>query len=863
MKTLRTLRPYMATLFLTACASTLGALTVLSTQPRAGLAAPPYPEALDAAAVVVSKIDDLSREALLVGNGDLNGLLYERNGVLCLRISKNDIWDARVDTSKDPQMLKVNVTNHTWTGGGHNPSYDMPYPTPRTAAIVNIGLPGEGAWRCIRAEGKVNEWLLKDKTGHMCIEGAAGVSAGYRWTIASSHSNIFTQLKFKITGTPGAQYYVNVFDEGGHEFVGSGWRDTPVLETEIEFPLNRRVSAIELYVMNKDGARAENRISQISLTGSHQPLMLPAGMVKRQEWQARLDLRRAVATANGTVLRALADRNVLLLETDQEISLEEIVASYLPRAELGETGQVKWLHMKMPGDVDYAGMEYSLAVACKGSRKAVSLVTSWDTKEPVRDAAIRLAATTVAAEPAGLIAAHEAAWQTFWAASGVALDDPEFQVWWYRMVYWLRCSIKPGAMPVPLFTPSSADAPPWHGDYHHNYNVWQPFWTAFPINHPELAEPWVRYMNEMLPRLKWLAQTTYDCEGAFVGISSFAFEPDPAKSKMKNSRQVAMLPWGYTLGMMGMSAQILWYNQLYQPDQRQLTEKLYPVIRETALFYCSFAEKCLRDGNGKAKFGPSYSPEHGTFGEDNVPFDLAYARYSLRAGIAAAGELGRDPELVTRFRKALDLLPDYPTAQDAEGKPVVVDWTGCKFREIKEHNITVPVVPVFPGDQITWFSSEPEKELFRNTIRQTRHRGLNSTIMMSVAKARFSMPEARDDLRNYYKPLAQPNGFFFVPDCGFYLVESVGIAAAISEFLLQSVDNIIRVFPCWPKEKDARFSKLRAQGGFLVTAEQKAGKIVKLEIISTVGGKLRLLNPWTGKIDERETKQGERIEVKP
>jgi hypothetical protein len=191
-----------------------------------------------------------------------------------------------------------------------------------------------------------------------------------------------------------------------------------------------------------------------------------------------------------------------------------------------------------------------------------------------------------------------------------------------------------------------------------------------------------------------------------------------------------------------------------------------------------------------------------------------------------------------------------------------VDWTGCKFREIKEHNITVPVVPVFPGDQITWFSSEPEKELFRNTIRQTRHRGLNSTIMMSVAKARFSMPEARDDLRNYYKPLAQPNGFFFVPDCGFYLVESVGIAAAISEFLLQSVDNIIRVFPCWPKEKDARFSKLRAQGGFLVTAEQKAGKIVKLEIISTVGGKLRLLNPWTGKIDERETKQGEKIVLK-
>jgi hypothetical protein len=714
----------MATLFLAACASTLGALTVLSAQSRAGLAEPPYPEALDAAAVVESKIEDLRREALLVGNGDLNGLFYERRGALCLRISKNDIWDARVDTSQDPPMVKVDVPNHKWTGGGTNPSYNKPYPTPRTAAIVNFGKPN-----------------------------------------------------------------------------------------------------------------AKKRV-------------------------AKLDLRRAVATVGDTTVRALSDRHVFLIETEEEVSLEEIKASYLPASELGATDGVKWLHMKMPGDVDYAGMEYAVAVAGSGKQKAVALITSWDTKDNVRDAAIALARKTVNEDDGKLIAQHEAEWTKFWGASGVALDDPEFQVWWYRMVYWLRCSIKPGAMPVPLFTPSSADAPPWHGDYHHNYNVWQPFWSAFPINHPELAEPWVRYMNEMLPRLKWLAQTTYDCEGAFVGISSFAFEPAPAKSKMKNNRQVAMLPWGYTLGMMGMSAQILWYNQLYQPDQRQLTEKLYPVIRETALFYCSFAEKCLRDGNGKAKFGPSYSPEHGTFGVDNVPFDLAYARYSMKAGIAAAGELGRDPELVTRFRKALDLLPDYPTAQDAEGKPVVVDWTGCKFREIKEHNITVPVVPVFPGDQITWFSSEPEKELFRNTIRQTRHRGLNSTIMMSVAKARFSMPEARDDLRNYYKPLAQPNGFFFVPDCGFYLVESVGIAAAISEFLLQSVDNIIRVFPCWPKEKDARFSKLRAQGGFLVTAEQKAGKIVKLEIISTVGGKLRLLNPWTGKIDERETKQGEKIVLK-
>ena len=100
---------------------------------------------------------------------------------------------------------------------------------------------------------------------------------------------------------------------------------------------------------------------------------------------------------------------------------------------------------------------------------------------------------------------------------------------------------------------------------------------------------------------------------------------------------------------------------------------------------------------------------------------------------------------------------------------------------------------------------------------------------------------------------------FFWPMHGFYLSESVGIAAMISEFLVQSVDNTIRVFPCWPKDQDARFTNLRAQGGFLVSAEQKGGKVTELEITSTVGGKLRLLEPWSGKVTERETQPGEKL----
>ena len=50
----------------------------------------PYPSALDAAAVQQNRLDEIHRRALPLGNGDLNALLCDRDGVRCLRLTKND-----------------------------------------------------------------------------------------------------------------------------------------------------------------------------------------------------------------------------------------------------------------------------------------------------------------------------------------------------------------------------------------------------------------------------------------------------------------------------------------------------------------------------------------------------------------------------------------------------------------------------------------------------------------------------------------------------------------------------------------------------------------------------------------------------
>ncbi len=816
----------------------------------------PFPDALKEANVTLTSISDGHSESLMLGNGDLYGIVWEKDGGLFMRVTKNDVWDARVDTSKDGPLPKVDVHTGKVTGStGAPPSYKLPYPHPRCAAALRIGLGGQeegGRWACIRGAPQHRFASAADgSTATMQVGGARGASTGYKVTLSEATHASAVQLRFR--GSANASYYVNVYDKDNRNILATGWKPSPAELTEIDLPIKPQpVRHVEVYTMTSDGKTAENHVESLRLEheGEKVEIALPP---ESAPLEATLDLRRAVAMfkqddGTTTTVRVLADRNVVLLRCAGPVRIEEITAATLPSAETGQTDGVAWLHMRLPGDVDYQGMEYALAVAGKGELKAVSLVTSFDAeKTDVRDAAVALAKRTIAGEEADLIAAHERAWEDFWSRSGIELADKDMQRWWYRLLYFAKTVCEPGAAPVALMPPLATDVTPWHADIHHNYNAWQAFWPLPAANQSELTDPWISYVDDMLPRFKFLAKETYDIDGVFMPISSFLHEPDPAVCKSNNQRQMSMNPWGLTIGMLGMTIQSMWHRHLCDPDPEYMKEKIYPTLREGARFYVSFIQQCKKDDSGKVLLGPSYSPEHGPMGISNCPFDIAYVHYTLDAFIRAAGELDEDRELAAKCRTMKDLLPEYPVAPDADGKPVVVDWQGCKYRQIGQHNIEVPASPVFPGDQVTWFSAESDKELFRRTIRDTRHTGANSHIIFNIAKARLSMPEAVDDAKAFFIPRTLPNGFIRMPWAhGTFMQEMIGVVGLVDELLMQSVGDIIRVFPCWPDDVDARFSRLRAQGGFLVTAEQKDGEVVRLEVTSTVGGTLRLLSPWEG-----------------
>ena len=375
--------------------------------------------------------------------------------------------------------------------------------------------------------------------------------------------------------------------------------------------------------------------------------------------------------------------------------------------------------------------------------------------------------------------------------------------------------------------------------------------SAGPINHPELVEPIIDVLANYWPRARWFAKTCFvGCEGAFVHSDVFhPHEPDPAHCKTKNQHQFAYIPWGYTLGMQGHIAFLLWEYQQYKPDAAYLRDKTYPMLRDIALFYCSFLEKCQKDERGKILVGPSYFPENGYFGQDNGAYDLAYIPYALKAARDAASLLKTDDALVRRINAILPDLPPFETLPDPnqENQPVVIWHKGAKFPDDDRHASLIQAV--FPAGQVTWFSPQEDQELFKRTINHvgkiTTH--ANSPVTLNIARARLGMTDEAlsniaIDFTQHHKE--KPNGLFSWKAHGSYISEQVGVSRMITELLLQSVDNIIRVFPAWPANKDAEFAGLRAQGGFLVSARQTGGVVGDVTIESTAGGTVRLVSPW-------------------
>lgn len=215
--------------------------------------------------------------------------------------------------------------------------------------------------------------------------------------------------------------------------------------------------------------------------------------------------------------------------------------------------------------------------------------------------------------PSGFTAAAAASagdWARYWARAGVCLGDECLERMWYYNLYFLNCATRPGVTCPGLFANWSYRniGTAWHGDYHTNYNLEQPFWVTFSSNRVEKHIPYVDLVHFLLPVSRQWARDHYKLPGAFFPHSAYPVEmtmmPYPVPTW---GAEVCETPW---------VVQSLWWHYLYTLDAQFLRERAFGPIREAVQFLNAYMRRLDAHGppwnDDKFHIYPTVVPElHG------------------------------------------------------------------------------------------------------------------------------------------------------------------------------------------------------------------------------------------------------------
>ena len=211
--------------------------------------------------------------------------------------------------------------------------------------------------------------------------------------------------------------------------------------------------------------------------------------------------------------------------------------------------------------------------------------------------------------------------------------------------------------------------------------------------------------------------------------------------------------------------------------------------------------------------------------------------------IPMSEDLKIDADKRAKWQDILDKLSDFPLQQ--VGGKTVFRYTEKGIHWYRSN--TLGIQHIFPAGAIGLDSDPKLLEISHNMIkalnRWTDYNGFSSWYT-ACARIGYDPKVILAQLRAQCNKHSFPNLMVYHGGGG---IEEVSGFLAINEMLLQSHENVLRLFPCWPMDQDARFGDLRAVGAFLVSAELKAGVVSGVKIVSEKARDCTVQNPWPDK----------------
>lgn len=443
---------------------------------------------------------------------------------------------------------------------------------------------------------------------------------------------------------------------------------------------------------------------------------------------------------------------------------------------------------------------------------------------------------------------HTAWWLAYWEKSYVSIPYPDIEKQYYVSLYGMGSCSRQKDFPPSIFgTWITCERPNWNGDYHLNYNHMAPYYGLYSANRIEQAEP---YTNSMLPQIergKYYSEKVAGVKDGIllpVGAGPLGIETTRRSPFMEQyyggwieGKEVE--DDGFFMGQKSNSsyAVVNMSMHFYRTWDKEYARRVYPFVKGVSTFWQGYL---AWEGNRYVIYNDAI--HEGTIGTMNPVLSLGLIRMVMQTAWDMSLYLGVDETERSKWEHIRTHLSAYPV-QERSGKSVFrytergTDWW---------NDNTLGIQAVYPAGQIGQYSDKELLRLAYNTV-DVMQRWLDYNGSNSFFPAAVRVGYAADSILKHmgrYVRHTYPNGFQRGNPHGIENLSTV--PNTINEMLCMGHQDVVRLFPVWPRHRDASFRTIRVEGAFLVSADLVGGEIRHVELQSEQGRMLVFQNPWPG-----------------